>query len=178
MRGHLPISLRCTAAPQTRCSSPRALLQTRTRQRVVVTLRRRMRTATASLFALTAATSSLAAVVPRWQHALKCSDLWDAAPKMIANLEVYVAEDVPGESASRSANLEESRDSLPPEGATCEMHAALPRLTPNTPFAQPAPTLPLRMRRRPTLHRFPTCQQSAALARTSTPATCQSLALP
>lgn len=58
-----------------------------------------MRARTASLFALSAASASLAAVVPRWQHALSCSDLWDAAPKMLANLEVYVAEDVPGESS-------------------------------------------------------------------------------
>ena len=57
-----------------------------------------MRTPTVSLLALSAASASLAAVVPRWQHALSCSDLWDAAPKMLANLEVYVAEDIPGES--------------------------------------------------------------------------------
>lgn len=57
-----------------------------------------MRTTTASLFALSAASASLAAVVPRWQHALSCHDLWDAAPAMLPDLEVYVAEDVPGES--------------------------------------------------------------------------------
>ncbi|TKA57941.1 hypothetical protein B0A53_00343 [Rhodotorula sp. CCFEE 5036] len=54
-----------------------------------------MRTTTASLFALSAASASLAAVVPRWQHALSCHDLWDAAPAMLPDLEVYVAEDVP-----------------------------------------------------------------------------------
>lgn len=67
-----------------------------------------MRTPTASLFALSAASASLAAVVPRWQHALSCSDLWDAVPKMLANLEVYVAEDIPGEfgnHASMSAHI-------------------------------------------------------------------------
>ncbi|GAA5983068.1 hypothetical protein JCM10908_000144 [Rhodotorula pacifica] len=53
-----------------------------------------MRTSTTSLFALGAASASFAAVVPRWQHALSCSDLWDAAPKMLSNLEVYVAENV------------------------------------------------------------------------------------
>ncbi|POY75338.1 hypothetical protein BMF94_1566 [Rhodotorula taiwanensis] len=53
-----------------------------------------MRFTIVSLAALSLASSSLAAVVPRWHYALSCSDLWQAAPKMLPNLEVYIAEDV------------------------------------------------------------------------------------
>ncbi|GAA5990883.1 hypothetical protein JCM10908_000063 [Rhodotorula pacifica] len=54
-----------------------------------------MRLTTSAIFALTLASSSLAAVVPRWHYALSCADLWEAAPKMLPDLEVYIAEDVP-----------------------------------------------------------------------------------
>ena len=60
-----------------------------------------MRAPTASFLALSAASAAFAAVVPRWQHALSCHDLWDAAPAMLPDLEVYVAEDVPGEFVHR-----------------------------------------------------------------------------
>ncbi|POY74244.1 hypothetical protein BMF94_2682 [Rhodotorula taiwanensis] len=53
-----------------------------------------MRSQVATLLALSAAGSSLAAVVPRWQHALTCADLWEVAPKMLPDLQVYIAEDV------------------------------------------------------------------------------------
>jgi hypothetical protein len=59
-----------------------------------------MRLTTTSILSLSLAGSSLAAVVPRWHYALSCSDLWEAAPKMLPDLEVYIAEDVPGESQS------------------------------------------------------------------------------
>lgn len=62
---------------------------------------------TASLLALSAAGSALGAVVPRWQHALSCSDLWDKAPQLLSDLDIYIAEDVPGASLvwSLHANL-------------------------------------------------------------------------
>lgn len=69
-----------------------------------------MRSQVATLLALSAAGSSLAAVVPRWQHALTCADLWEVAPKMLPDLQVYIAEDVAGElcgsyiGMSRAAN--------------------------------------------------------------------------
>jgi hypothetical protein len=63
-------------------------------------LRSAMRLTTTSILSLSLAGSSLAAVVPRWHYALSCSDLWEAAPKMLPDLEVYIAEDVPGESQS------------------------------------------------------------------------------
>ena len=57
-----------------------------------------MRFTTTMIFSLSLAGSSLAAVVPRWHYALSCSDLWEAAPKMLPDLEVYIADDVPGQS--------------------------------------------------------------------------------
>lgn len=57
---------------------------------------------TASLLALSAAGSALGAVVPRWQHALSCSDLWDKAPQLLSDLDIYIAEDVPGAFSARS----------------------------------------------------------------------------
>ena len=61
-------------------------------------LRSAMRLTTTSILSLSLAYSSLAAVVPRWHYALSCSDLWEAAPKMLPDLEVYIAENVPGKS--------------------------------------------------------------------------------
>lgn len=72
-----------------------------------------MRAPTASLFALSAASATLAAVVPRWQHALSCNDLWDAAPAMLPDLEVYVAEDIPGESVHLASSKAYASPKLP-----------------------------------------------------------------
>ncbi|GAA5873083.1 hypothetical protein JCM3774_000334 [Rhodotorula dairenensis] len=64
-----------------------------------------MRFTTLSLACVTFASSALSAVVPRWQHALSCHDLWNAAPAMLPDLEVYLAEDV-AEGTTLPANSE------------------------------------------------------------------------